>query len=78
MIQTWNKFCFTGGYIEASVSLPGSPDAPGFWPGVWTMVSFPIHVKDVEVNARCRVTWDAPDMVLLQRECGLIPTILAI
>jgi beta-glucanase (GH16 family) len=38
MIQSWNKFCFTGGYIEAAVSLPGSPDAPGFWPGVWTMV----------------------------------------
>ena len=29
MIQSWNKFCFTGGYIEASISLPGSPDIPG-------------------------------------------------
>lgn len=37
MIQSWNKFCFTGGYIEVSISLPGTNDAPGFWPGAWTM-----------------------------------------
>lgn len=23
MVQTWNKFCFTGGYLEASIRLPG-------------------------------------------------------
>ncbi|KAK9899858.1 glycoside hydrolase family 16 protein [Cystobasidium minutum MCA 4210] len=37
MLQSWNKLCFTGGYIEVSVSLPGSPQIAGFWPGVWTM-----------------------------------------
>ncbi|EIM86744.1 glycoside hydrolase family 16 protein [Stereum hirsutum FP-91666 SS1] len=37
MLQSWNKLCFTTGIIEVSVSLPGSPEAPGFWPGVWTM-----------------------------------------
>lgn len=37
MLQTWNKFCFTTGYIEVKVSLPGSPRAPGLWPAVWTM-----------------------------------------
>lgn len=25
MLQTWNKFCFTTGYVEVSVTLPG-PD----------------------------------------------------
>jgi beta-glucanase (GH16 family) len=25
-ISSWNKFCFTGGRIEASVRLPGRPD----------------------------------------------------
>jgi beta-glucanase (GH16 family) len=25
MVQTWNKFCFTNGYIEVSVTFPG-PD----------------------------------------------------
>ncbi|KAH9851610.1 glycoside hydrolase family 16 protein [Lenzites betulinus] len=37
MLQSWNKFCFTTGYIEVKVSLPGSPNAPGLWPAVWTM-----------------------------------------
>ncbi|KAL1762328.1 beta-glucan synthesis-associated protein-domain-containing protein [Schizophyllum commune] len=37
MLQSWNKFCFTTGYIEAKVSLPGSVTSPGYWPGVWTM-----------------------------------------
>ncbi|EJF56767.1 beta-glucan synthesis-associated [Dichomitus squalens LYAD-421 SS1] len=38
MLQSWNKFCFTSGYIEVSVTLPG-PDsnAKGYWPGAWTM-----------------------------------------
>ncbi|KZO93672.1 glycoside hydrolase family 16 protein [Calocera viscosa TUFC12733] len=37
MLQSWNKFCFTTGYIEVSVSLPGAGAVPGFWPGVWMM-----------------------------------------
>ncbi|KAF5375370.1 hypothetical protein D9615_007927 [Tricholomella constricta] len=37
MVQTWNKFCFTGGLIEASVSLPGDNTVHGLWPAVWTM-----------------------------------------
>lgn len=26
MLTSWNKFCFTGGYIEVNVSLPGVND----------------------------------------------------
>ncbi len=37
MLQSWNKFCFTGGYIEFSAMLPGRQDTRGFWPGLWTM-----------------------------------------
>lgn len=37
MIQSWNKFCFTGGIIEVSVQLPGTSKIPGLWPAVWTM-----------------------------------------
>ncbi|EJU00016.1 glycoside hydrolase family 16 protein [Dacryopinax primogenitus] len=37
MMSTWNKFCFTGGYIEVSVSLPGDPTVWGLWPAIWTM-----------------------------------------
>jgi hypothetical protein len=28
-LTTWNKFCFTGGYVEAAVSLPGRSDVYG-------------------------------------------------
>lgn len=32
-----NKFCFTGGYVEAAVQLPGANNVVGLWPAVWTM-----------------------------------------
>ncbi|KAF9077001.1 beta-glucan synthesis-associated [Rhodocollybia butyracea] len=37
MMSTWNKFCFTGGYFEASVMLPGINNIVGMWPAVWAM-----------------------------------------
>ncbi|KZP27994.1 glycoside hydrolase family 16 protein [Athelia psychrophila] len=37
MIQSWNKFCFTGGLIETAVTLPGTTNIAGLWPAVWTM-----------------------------------------
>lgn len=37
MITTWNKFCFTGGYFEAAVTLPGASNVAGLWPAIWSM-----------------------------------------
>lgn len=37
MVQTWNKFCFTGGLLEANVTLPGSDTIGGLWPAIWSM-----------------------------------------
>jgi len=37
LLSTWNKFCFTGGYIETAVQLPGTNNVIGMWPAVWTM-----------------------------------------
>lgn len=37
MIQSWNKFCFTGGIIEVDVIFPGEPDIGGLWPAVWLL-----------------------------------------
>ena len=37
MLQSWNKFCFQGGYIEAAVVLPGNPDTQAYWPGFWLL-----------------------------------------
>lgn len=30
MLQSWNKFCFTRGYIEVSLVLPGNDDSFGY------------------------------------------------
>lgn len=37
MLQSWNKFCFTTGYIEVSVIFPGISSVAGYWPGAWIM-----------------------------------------
>ncbi|KAF8204724.1 glucosidase [Pholiota molesta] len=37
LMSSWNKFCFTGGHIEAAVQLPGTNNVVGMWPAVWTM-----------------------------------------
>lgn len=37
MVNSWNKFCFTGGYMEMTLKLPGSDKVPGFWPAFWAM-----------------------------------------
>lgn len=37
MLQSWNKMCFTQGYIEASANLPNYGRVTGLWPGMWTM-----------------------------------------
>lgn len=37
MVQSWNKLCFQGGYIEFSIIQPGTEETQGYWPGAWTM-----------------------------------------
>ncbi|PWZ01719.1 concanavalin A-like lectin/glucanase [Testicularia cyperi] len=37
MVQSWNKFCFQGGYLEINARLPGGPSTNGYWPAAWLM-----------------------------------------
>jgi len=37
MLQTWNKFCYTGGRAEISARLPGPGSRPGLWPAFWLL-----------------------------------------
>lgn len=37
MLQTWNKFCFTGGILEVDVIFPGDPYIGGLWPAIWLL-----------------------------------------
>lgn len=37
MVQSWEKFCFTGGIVEIDVIFPGDPYIGGLWPAVWML-----------------------------------------
>lgn len=37
MLQSWNKLCFTQGYIETSIRLPGTKNTTGLWPAFWSL-----------------------------------------
>jgi beta-glucanase (GH16 family) len=37
MVQSWEKFCFTGGIVEIDVILPGDPYIGGLWPAIWML-----------------------------------------
>jgi len=37
MVQSWEKFCFTGGIVEIDVIFPGEPYIGGLWPAVWML-----------------------------------------
>ena len=39
MIQSWNKLCLTGGYVEMAVSLPGDTKVQGLWPAGWLLAN---------------------------------------
>lgn len=43
MLQSWNKFCFTGGIVEAEVQLPGKGDVGGLWPAFWLLGNIARH-----------------------------------
>eukprot|EP00980_Cylindrotheca_fusiformis_P004108 scaffold894_cov153-Cylindrotheca_fusiformis.AAC.4 len=43
MLQSWNKFCFTGGIIEAEVELPGKHNVGGLWPALWLLGNLARH-----------------------------------
>jgi len=42
-LQSWNKFCFTGGIIEAEITLPGLADVAGLWPAFWILGNLARH-----------------------------------
>mmetsp|Transcript_31418 Transcript_31418/g.34785 ORF Transcript_31418/g.34785 Transcript_31418/m.34785 type:complete len:647 (+) Transcript_31418:99-2039(+) len=43
MIQSWNKFCFTGGIVEVEAELPGRHDVGGLWPALWMLGNLARH-----------------------------------
>ncbi len=43
MLQSWNKFCFTGGIVEAEIQLPGESEIGGLWPAFWLLGNMARH-----------------------------------
>ncbi|GAA5992715.1 hypothetical protein JCM10908_006895 [Rhodotorula pacifica] len=62
MLQSWNQFCFTGGYIEVAVSLPGSTDVSGLWPAAWTMSNLGRAGYGGSLDANWPYSYDACDV----------------
>ncbi|KAL4265006.1 SKN1/KRE6 family protein [Pleurotus pulmonarius] len=62
LISTWNKFCFTGGLIETSVSLPGVNNVMGLWPAVWTMGNLGRAGYGATLDGLWPYTYDACDV----------------
>ena len=71
MVQSWNKMCFRGGRLEASISLPGDGEVSGFWPGFWAMGNLGRYLnaagdgRGYELNAANRL-WARDDFSLLE------------
>ena len=50
MLQSWNKFCFTGGIMEAEIKLPGEAKVGGLWPAFWLLGNLARHTYTSSSN----------------------------
>ncbi|KAF5389561.1 hypothetical protein D9757_004144 [Collybiopsis confluens] len=62
MMTTWNKFCFTGGLVLASVTLPGANNVLGLWPAIWTMGNLGRAGYGASLDGMWPYTYDACDV----------------
>ncbi|RDX50993.1 beta-glucan synthesis-associated protein [Lentinus brumalis] len=62
MMSTWNKFCFTGGLVEASVMLPGFNNIQGLWPAIWAMGNLGRAGYGATLDGTWPYTYDACDV----------------
>ncbi|GAA5996533.1 uncharacterized protein JCM10292_003034 [Rhodotorula paludigena] len=68
MLQSWNKFCFTGGLIEVSASFPGNSRAMGAWPGVWTLGNLGRAGYGASVDGTWPYSYDSCDVGTLPNQ----------
>lgn len=67
-LSTWNKFCFTGGYLVASIQLPGDPNVPGLWPAFWTMGNLGRAGYGASVEGNWPYSYDTCDVGTLMNQ----------
>ncbi|KAF8609469.1 beta-glucan synthesis-associated [Ceratobasidium sp. AG-I] len=68
LIMSWNKFCFTGGYFVANVSLPGSSTVYGLWPAVWAMGNLGRAAYGASLDGMWPYTYDTCDVGTLSNQ----------
>jgi beta-glucanase (GH16 family) len=61
MVQSWDKFCFTGGIVEVDVILPGEPDIGGLWPAIWLLGNLGRATYEVSTNNLWPWSYDVCD-----------------
>jgi len=70
MMQTWNKFCFTGGVIEAQMTLPGKSEVGGLWPAFWLLGNLARHTY---VSSSAHIwPWSSSECTAKSRDAQLI------
>ncbi|KZW00870.1 glycoside hydrolase family 16 protein, partial [Exidia glandulosa HHB12029] len=68
MLQSWNKFCFSSGYIEIRAQLPGAPNVAGYWPGAWTMGNLARPGYGATTDGVWPYTYDSCDNGILRNQ----------
>jgi beta-glucanase (GH16 family) len=68
LISSWNKFCFTGGMVLASVTLPGLNNVAGLWPALWTMGNLGRAGYGASLEGMWPYTYDACDIGTVQNQ----------
>ncbi|EJD54810.1 beta-glucan synthesis-associated [Auricularia subglabra TFB-10046 SS5] len=71
MVQTWNKFCFTSGYIEILAQLPGAPTTAGYWPGAWLMGNLGRAGYGASTDGLWPYTYDSCDVGTLANQTSV-------
>lgn len=74
LLSSWNKFCFTGGYISASIQLPGASDVWGLWPAFWTMGNLGRAGYGASLDGMWPYSYDSCDVGTLKNQSlGVYP-----
>jgi beta-glucanase (GH16 family) len=68
MMQSWNKFCFTGGIVEVDVIFPGDPYIGGLWPAVWLLGNLGRATYEASTNNVWPWSFDTCDRDLQQAQ----------
>lgn len=68
MMQSWEKFCFTGGIVEVDVIFPGDPYVGGLWPAVWMLGNLGRATYEASTNNIWPWSYDTCDRELQQAQ----------